>query len=317
MKYNLKFSFIICLFITLIVHCKNEDTVNLNQSRYILAQNGLLLRDHPSIESKIITKIPFNEKVFATKKLNSDNIDGINDNWLEVEYKNYKGFIFGGYTSLYSLSLNKEYKVNSNGTIGPKKEEFLGERLHFPKNTQINAYNKNQKKIGIIEKGEGYTVVFIDKNSTKSSVKSTMIGYDGIGIEIFEINERQGKIFLEDLNIYYWVNLEDFEPHELMYYSWVEFFNKFDISLFAVDTILLKEEPDENSKTIVKINDLRYTLSMTGKQKGIWSEVKIQKYFDQKGIFGNFPKPTNEYKGWIKILDNKGSPNVWFYAKGC
>jgi len=53
---------------------------------YITAKSGLRLREQPSTEGKIITTIPFGEKVFLSEEGESATFEGVTDKWLRVDW---------------------------------------------------------------------------------------------------------------------------------------------------------------------------------------------------------------------------------------
>ena len=83
---------------------------DLKETRYTTADNGLLLREDSNKNSKIIDKIPFNSEILVIKQTKLEIIDDIKDYWIQIEYKNKKGFVFGGYTSSSNLNI---YSMNN------------------------------------------------------------------------------------------------------------------------------------------------------------------------------------------------------------
>ena len=92
--------------------------INLSGSYFIISTTGLNLRSSPNTQSKILTKIPFGEKIEVTsnKSYGLDTI-GVNKfhnvqhneftesiisgNWVKVDYKGKIGFLFDAYIYRY------------------------------------------------------------------------------------------------------------------------------------------------------------------------------------------------------------------------
>ncbi len=78
---------------------------------YVIAQDGLSLREKPEMSSKIITGLSFRTEVMAYKQL--EKIDMVYDSvlqrnvkgsWYYVESGGYTGWVFGGYISKFRLT---------------------------------------------------------------------------------------------------------------------------------------------------------------------------------------------------------------------
>lgn len=67
---------------------------------YIAARNGLSLREQPNASSKLITKIPYGEKV-TIKYISNDvykyNDEGLNGMWVSLNYNGKTGYIVDNY----------------------------------------------------------------------------------------------------------------------------------------------------------------------------------------------------------------------------
>jgi hypothetical protein len=64
--------------------------------------NGLRVRDNPSLNGRIITTLPYGEKLDLNKRtVEKDTIDGISDYWyscrISINNESVEGWVFGGY----------------------------------------------------------------------------------------------------------------------------------------------------------------------------------------------------------------------------
>ncbi len=137
LEYKMKQIFFILIISIILSNCKQSTDPN-NSSKlifkYISSENGLILREKPSINSKKLFVIPYKDKINVISTTNiplslHDNIlnTTINGNWVKVEYKQLSGYVFDGYLSetipTYSDNisifvkrpiLNKFFKYNNS-----------------------------------------------------------------------------------------------------------------------------------------------------------------------------------------------------------
>jgi len=82
--------FFFLLLVTALTASAQEDTY------YIAARNGLSLREQPDVSAKLITKIPYGQKV-AIKHIpdgeHSYSAEGLNGNWVATTYNGKTGYI--------------------------------------------------------------------------------------------------------------------------------------------------------------------------------------------------------------------------------
>lgn len=81
----------------------------------------------------------------------------------------------------------------------------------------------------------------------------------------------------------------------------------------------LRQEPDAASKKIVLMKGDHYLIDLSGETDGPWAEAVVKKYSSRpcKAKNPQDLKATETWQGWIKIIDDKGFPNIWFYPGGC
>lgn len=66
------------------------------------AKSGLLLREEPSLNARVFTKMKFGDEVRVLNTLNFDRqqtIELVEGNWVFVEFNGFKGFAFDGFLS--------------------------------------------------------------------------------------------------------------------------------------------------------------------------------------------------------------------------
>ncbi|MEM7655284.1 MAG: hypothetical protein AAF399_04080 [Bacteroidota bacterium] len=139
----------------------------------------------------------------------------------------------------------------------------------------------------------------------------------------------EGLIFLEEKNGYLrvlyrttkgglWLSREDLQQRGWEMEKWMDFFLHFSPTLFprALGVNMnLRTMPFAHSKRLTTMTDDAFFIRLTGKTNGLWAEVEVQEwegtYCEDQG------KLQNEWTGWVKLLDDRGYPNLWFYTRGC
>lgn len=91
-QINIIFAIVISLFLFLENNYCQSDSYY-----YIAAKNGLFIRSSPSIDSKKIQKIGFNELIKVSKTDIVDTIDNRIDVWCKLVENSEEGYVFGGY----------------------------------------------------------------------------------------------------------------------------------------------------------------------------------------------------------------------------
>lgn len=88
----------------------------------VIAESGLIMRTGASLDSDIITTIPFGTivKSYWYGKI-KDTINGFADNWTKIEYGGKEGFAWEQYLSTYrfvnSEKYNKEFRISEEELI--------------------------------------------------------------------------------------------------------------------------------------------------------------------------------------------------------
>lgn len=79
--------------------------------------------------------------------------------------------------------------------------------------------------------------------------------------------------------------------------------------------LYIYEAPDVKSVSIVNMNNERFNIELTGKTEGKWAEVWV---YESKPD-GESYKTIRNYKGWIQVVRDNGSPNIWLRGNifGC
>lgn len=115
-----------------------------------------------------------------------------------------------------------------------------------------------------------------------------------------------------------WVKVSEMEAIQLKPMLWADFI----LSRHPLTTFFnwsgiglnLRSEPSVNSELLETIEPGPNRILLTGERSGKWFQVKVS---DQGlGIAPDTSK-FNWTAGWIKAINDRGMPNIWFATRGC
>lgn len=142
------------------------------------------------------------------------------------------------------------------------------------------------------------------------------IDYEKSGLLVFESREGHVKIFDNNRQREQWLSLEDLREKGFEYLPWIDFMtnpNQWFLPYFY--GMNLREAPNTSAPILVLAKGEQFEITPTGKVDGFWAEVIIEEY---DSVYCESPHNlVKSYIGWIKILDDAGYPNIWFYTRGC
>jgi uncharacterized protein YgiM (DUF1202 family) len=131
--------YLLLIAIPALLHTETLLWYNPGESLTVFIEAGLNLRDKPDINSKVIVRVPYGQKVTVlenTKKPVPFKFDNIDGHWVYAEYEGKKGYIFDGYLSTLpapELSEDSQYPLldymhNLSESCGtPEQSEEGGE----------------------------------------------------------------------------------------------------------------------------------------------------------------------------------------------
>jgi hypothetical protein len=170
-----------------------------------------------------------------------------------------------------------------------------------------------------------YRIYFVDY-LTKTEQLIGLENFQEIGYEVWAITYKQINDDFVNLNIKnknYWLKITDLQKVGFTLTNWQTFLsNNIDnlLGFYANDPGLnLREQPNLNSRIIRTLKGDINQISPTKEHSGHWTKVKV--IFSKEHPCGtDLTEKENiieELEGWIKIVDDEGKPNVWYYSRGC
>lgn len=110
----------------------------------IEAPSGMRIREKPDVYSKVVGSAPFKSHVLACKeKFGQTSLEGINGFWRYVSYKNYKGYMWDGFTVPIRISESLSVSQISKTEIQPPAASE--DTVITAKNNDINSQIEVQK----------------------------------------------------------------------------------------------------------------------------------------------------------------------------
>ena len=221
-----------------------------------------------------------------------------------------------------------------NGLILPDKNEDEEICCIYSPKDGFKIYDgPNGKLIGILTRNvtqntgdqSSYRIYFVD-NQTNTEQLIELDNFQEIGYEVWALTYKQIKDDFVNLNIKnknFWLKINDIQKDGFALTKWQTFLsNNVDnlLGYYANDPGLnLREQPNLNSRiTRILKGDINQ-ISPTKEHNGHWTKVKviISKEHPCGADLTEKENIKEELEGWIKIVDDDGKPNVWYYSRGC
>jgi len=239
------------------------------------------------------------------------------------------------FTLILIFSCNLSFgQVLQNGLIIPKENDQSDSYgIYFPKEGFALFDKPNGEKIGILTSsaesysgGQTTSEVFFLNNSSKKEKSIDMWSLFQIDYEIWAINyieRKNGFVRIIDTSLNFWVSENEIVEKKFVITEWQKFLidNSGNVlGYYANDPgLFLRDKPSVEGKILKKLKGDLYEITPYNESVGLWTKVKIKKYKEHP-CSSNLNETENvefEIVGWIKIVDDSGVPNLWFYARGC
>ena len=120
-----------------------------------------------------------------------------------------------------------------------------------------------------------------------------------------------------------WINVAELKQKGFRAVNWRSFMMSLgekDAGFYANEPGLrLRKEPNTNSEVIGSVRGDLFEIKLTAEISGQWNKVKIIKYKQSPCETELSNEENIEYRseGWLKIIDDRGEPNLWRHTRGC
>lgn len=189
----------------------------------------------------------------------------------------------------------------------------------YPRGILLGSLKLNPYKM---KSGDSFVVIINNGSiiSEISLINFYQVGYEEYAIKYFDKKGNFVQIINKDSN--FWLNVKDIEQKKFEIINWRDFLIKNSgkvLGYYASDPGLnLREAATINSKVIKTLEGDLFQIIPTKETNGSWVKVLVKKFKEHPCVNGFDEKLIQyELEGWIKIVDDKGLPNVWFYSRGC
>ena len=168
--------------------------------------------------------------------------------------------------------------------------------------------------------------LFFDHVSDGRVTEIDLSNLKQIGYQIWAISHlerRDGYVRVMGTRFDYWLSEEEIKRKGFKVENWQNFLHSHADDLlgyYANDPGLnLRIAPDPGSKILAVLKGELFEIIPSDQHDGPWTEVRVKKYREHpcRTDMGLDDILEFELTGWIKIVDDNGAPNVWYYSRGC
>lgn len=216
----------------------------------------------------------------------------------------------------------EQYKAGLILPIDPAAVEYS--YMQFPA-FGLNLYEKPRadKLIGCLgpeyinEGAHVYPRLLIEN---QGDIKELPYKYmEAVGYEVYAIGfQGVENGFIQILDDF-WVDIEELKKNGFKPANWMDFLIQESgnvLGYFANEPGLnLRKGPSAQMEKIITIFTDRMQIDLTEEVEGLWNKVSVTVH-DIDPCEGE-QKVVKRYEGWVKLLDDDGTPNISWYPKGC
>ncbi|MCL5244927.1 hypothetical protein M4I21_03855 [Cellulophaga sp. 20_2_10] len=221
---------------------------------------------------------------------------------------------------LFTISSNTIYSQEFKAGVLMPSKEFKLCCVYIP-DSGIKIYDKPNGKIqGHIYLGEAdhnkeFYTAFIKKNGVEKKLEYPnleMVGYETMALVFVDSVSEFVK-----LKNGLWINFKELKSKNLRPISWMNYAIEKNTEWYATkEGLNLRKGPSTNYAKIVTLKGDLFGIKLTTEKKGKWNKVKVTKY-RKHPCSGEDNLVITTYTGWIKLISENETLNVWNYEKGC
>ena len=141
-----------------------------------------------------------------------------------------------------------------------------------------------------------------------------MVGYEIMAIVYIDKSSEFVKI-----KNGYWLSIAELKSKGLVLRTWMEYLINKDgvLGWYANEPGLnLRTEPNIDSEILAKLKGTLWEITPIDETRGLWCKVKVKEYREHP-CMGEGDLIIRTITGWVKLLSDEQTPNVWSYSKGC
>lgn len=138
----------------------------------------------------------------------------------------------------------------------------------------------------------------------------------GICVKYFAIKDGYIQVKSKDDKTDYWLSLDKLKQVHFSFVNWVDFIVH-GKQFYPVPVNGLNLRDTIYGERIVGMKGSQFEINPIGELSEGWMQVDVKLYDKGYNACSGGDVKFTPYKGWAKIMDDAGFPNVWFNMKGC
>ena len=222
----------------------------------------------------------------------------------------------------YASTSNDNWGI---GFLAPKSLNIIPHKINFPIKHALKVYTidksplslkyKNNSSLLLLQPGSNKPYKLLEPISGEP-VDFIELSYEGTCLIVYEIINDTYHILTKSFPGGVYISKNDLLKYGYSYISYYDYIikSKNEYIVFIKEGLNLREKPSIDSNIITIINSDSFTIIPSNTTFRQWIYVDIIKY-DKHPCEGG--KRITKLRGWIKLIDDKGFPNIWYYTRGC
>jgi len=201
---------------------------------------------------------------------------------------------------------------------------YFGDPFHLPRDQKLAYFDSpNGAYAGylIFQQHDHQSELSISPLSEERQIAtwedSRETDYEVRSLLVFERRDNWVKVLHHTTKGGKWLNLEALKAHNLYYRDWLQYLTDHPTTFSPPQDfgLNLRKGAGVSYQKLESLKGDSYSIQLSGKTTlGTWAEVKVIKY---DGYPCEDRAEIASWTGWIKVLDDKGFPNIWYYTRGC
>lgn len=180
---------------------------------------------------------------------------------------------------------------------------------------QPNGNHQGEICLGKPDGNKEFYAASIKKQNSEQSLEQEnfeMVGYEVMALIVIDSKSEYVK-----LKNGYWISIEELKSKNLKLTSWMDYAIEKNTEWYANKPGLnLRTGPSTAYNKIVTLKGDLFGINLTTERKGKWCKVNVTKY-RKHPCSGEDNLIIKTYSGWVKLISEEETLNVWNYGKGC
>lgn len=221
------------------------------------------------------------------------------------------------------LSVNAPGQALTKGLIMPDPDGPFRSCCVYIPTTGLVAYDRpNGKSVAALQREHAGDDRAVYKAFIKSDQGLKAFDYTNfymVGYEIMAMVYVDKRGDFVKTNSGFWLSVSELRSKGLVLTTWMDYLiRKQDVlGWYANEPGLnLRAEATTSAEILATLKGDRWRITPTNETKGLWCKVTVKEYKNHPCTAEN-DVVIRTLTGWVKLLSDEQTPNVWNYAKGC